>query len=208
MSDHLLPPNASPAEIALSEASEARFAALPVPVDQLWHPATCPASHLPWLAWACSVDHWDDTWPEATQRAVIAASYSVHRRKGTVGAVRRALAAAGFDARLIEWHQATPPGDPFTFGVQITVTDRGADASAQADAEAVALSTKNVRSHLEYVALISQRTGTLYLSAVAPSGEDSTIYPWQPGTLAFNSPLYLASAHYSAETVSIYPEAA
>jgi phage tail P2-like protein len=81
----LLPPNASPQEAAI-EAATARIADVPVPNASLWTPATCPAALLPWLAWALSVDEWDGTWPEERQRAVIAASVGVHRRKGTRGA--------------------------------------------------------------------------------------------------------------------------
>jgi phage tail P2-like protein len=98
----LLPPNATPQETAI-EAATARIGEVPVPNATLWTPATCPAALLPWLAWALSVDEWDGTWPEERQRAVIAASVAVHRRKGTRGAVVAALAAAGYGtATLIE----------------------------------------------------------------------------------------------------------
>ena len=94
MSDipHLLPPSASHMEVALSRAM-ARLANVPPFCRQMWDPATCPPSHLPWLAWAVSVDEWDSAWSDAQKRGVIEASYQVHRHKGTVGAVRRALAA-------------------------------------------------------------------------------------------------------------------
>jgi len=96
----MLPANAEPAEAAMEQATALR---LDTTADSLWNAATCPAPLLPWLAWAFSVDIWDERWSEARQRAVIAASVEVHRRKGTRGAVVAALAAAGLgDARLIE----------------------------------------------------------------------------------------------------------
>ena len=98
----LLPNNATPQELAL-EQTTARGADVGAPIRPLWNPATCPAALLPWLAWALSVDEWEPTLTEAQQRAVIAASVGVHRRKGTVGAVRDAIAAAGLgDATLTE----------------------------------------------------------------------------------------------------------
>jgi phage tail P2-like protein len=98
----LLPPNATAPERALEQAM-ARLAAVPVPLRQLWNPQTCPVSLLPWLAWALRVREWDSNWPEATQRAVIAASVPVHKRKGTLGSIKQALAAAGYpDAVVIE----------------------------------------------------------------------------------------------------------
>jgi phage tail P2-like protein len=97
----LLPQNRTGQEHAIEQTQAARIAGMDVPVDRLWNPSTCPAALLPWLAWALSVDEWDDAWPEETKRRVIADSVTVHRVKGTVGAVRRALAAAGYGDALI-----------------------------------------------------------------------------------------------------------
>jgi len=98
----LLPPNATPVERAF-DATAARLTAMPVPLRDLWNPAQCPAHLLPWLAWTVSVDEWESVWTEAQQRDVIAASVGVHRRKGTLASVRRALTAAGFpDAVVLE----------------------------------------------------------------------------------------------------------
>ena len=79
MSDSLLPPNATAAEVAI-EAAAARVGAVPVPIRDSWNPATCPAALLPWLGWAFSVDDWDPQWSEERQRAVVAAAVEVHRR--------------------------------------------------------------------------------------------------------------------------------
>lgn len=95
MSD-LLPPNANLHEHALDDAT-ARVGAVPVDIATLWTPGTCPAHLLPWLAWALSVDEWDETWTESQKRDVIAASYEIHSRKGTPHAIRTALAAIGYD---------------------------------------------------------------------------------------------------------------
>lgn len=92
----ILPPNSTPLERALEATFAARLDALPLPVGQMMNPATCPAAFLPWLAWALSVDEWSPEWTEQTQRAAIAASIGVHRRKGTVAALRAAIAAAGY----------------------------------------------------------------------------------------------------------------
>lgn len=76
---------------------------IPVPIRYLWNPETCPAVALPWLAWALSVDEWDAGWTEETKRHVIAESIMIHRQKGTIAGVRRALIAAGLgDAEIIE----------------------------------------------------------------------------------------------------------
>lgn len=77
-----------------------------------------PAEHLPARAWGRSVDVWDPVWPEAIKRAVIVAAPQVHERKGTVYAVKTALAALGVDAAVIEWWQEVPKAAPYTFTVK------------------------------------------------------------------------------------------
>lgn len=94
MTAALLPPNATALERAAADAIGAR-ADMGVPVRDLWSPERCPAPLLPWLAWALSVDVWDDAWPEATRRRVIAESLSIHRIKGSRASVERAIAAMG-----------------------------------------------------------------------------------------------------------------
>ncbi len=93
--ESLLPPNANEQERAI-EAATARLGEVPVPLADLWNPERCPVSWLPWLAWALSVDEWDSAWSEQTKRDVIATSVDVHRHKGTVGALRKALVAIGY----------------------------------------------------------------------------------------------------------------
>ena len=94
MSD-LLPPNRTPLEAALDRTT-ARLGEVPVPIKDLWSPERCPASLLPWLAWALSVDEWDSDWPEERKREAIAASIELHRYKGSVWSVREALRRIGY----------------------------------------------------------------------------------------------------------------
>ncbi|PPD36015.1 MAG: phage tail protein I [Methylomonas sp.] len=92
----LLPPNATAQEHALDD-SIARMADVPVEIATLWNSHTCPIELLPWLAWALSVDEWDETWSDAQKRAVVAASYQTHSHKGTPYAIKSALQALGYD---------------------------------------------------------------------------------------------------------------
>lgn len=59
-------------------------------------PLLCPENMLGWLAWSRHVDTWDESWPEDRKRQVILDAPKVHRRKGTLGSMRRAMRAAGF----------------------------------------------------------------------------------------------------------------
>lgn len=107
----LLPANSTRAERAMERATE-RVDRIPVPIERLWSSADCPADLLPWLAWALSVEDWDPAWPEQIKRDVIAASFDVHSKKGTLGSIRRHLAAMGYgNASVIEFATALRLGD-------------------------------------------------------------------------------------------------
>lgn len=91
----LLPPSSTPLERALDQTAGARLAALPAVVASLWNADTCPAGLLPYLAWAMSVDEWNDGWGVEKKRAVIKESRYIHQHKGTLSAIKRALTAIG-----------------------------------------------------------------------------------------------------------------
>jgi phage tail P2-like protein len=101
MSD-LLPPNATEYEKAVATVcSEAND--LPIDIKKLWNPDECPENFLPWLAWALSVDFWDDLWPPEIKRNVIKASFDVHKIKGTPKSIKMLLEAAGYgEANIVE----------------------------------------------------------------------------------------------------------
>jgi phage tail P2-like protein len=173
MSNSLLPLNATPAEHALAEAV-ARVSDVAIPIKDLYRPDAVPASLLPWLAWALSVDEWNPSWTEPQKRAAVANSFYIQSHKGTVAAMRTALNALGFVIEILEWFERTPLGDPYTFGLVLTVEDTGPgipDASGWTTMEAVALRTKNVRSHLTGIDATLIAHGGMYHAARAYMGE-------------------------------------
>lgn len=117
----LLPANSKPLEHALAGMS-AKLEPIPVPFENIWDVDNCPDSFLPFLAYAWSVDEWNDNWTAETQREVIKNSIWVHQRKGTLGAVKRALAAMGYDSTVIEWFDKNPTGTPGTFSIEVMPT--------------------------------------------------------------------------------------
>ncbi|MDO9428445.1 MAG: phage tail protein I [Methylobacterium sp.] len=118
LGSRLLPSGATPLEKAWADTQGARAGTVdPDIVRTITDPWRCPAALLPWLAYSFSVDVWDPDWPEATKRAVIAASPEVHRIKGTRRAIRVALEALGLGAQITEWWETTPPGRRGTFTV-------------------------------------------------------------------------------------------
>lgn len=172
MSD-LLPPNATKAERAISLAVNR---APGVPIRTLWSPQTCPEGILPWLAWALSVDEWDTAWPLAKKRAAVADSIAMHRRKGTIGALRRALESLGYEVEVDE-----KTGTAYTFRLLFKVGEGAAGGAlidaAISKATAIALRQKNARSELigsQYLAT-NGATGGPIIAAAQLSGSETDV---------------------------------
>lgn len=146
----ILPPNAYPIERALDAAGQARLQQLKIKIRHLWDATTCPAEWLPVLAWSLGVDTWRSDWPEATKRAVIAATPTIKRLKGTVGAVRRAVQSVSGSApvSIVEWFKPGGSGVPLTARVEIDVTN-GASTNLIPDATKAANNAKRESVHLD-----------------------------------------------------------
>ena len=170
MSD-LLPWNATPQERAASD-TVARVSDVPTPLRDLWNPDTCPPALLAWLAWAFSVDEWNSSWTDAQKREFIRRSVEVHRRKGTIGAVRDALGALALDAQVQEWFAQLPAGTPYTFRVLLTADQVGITQNQFAAVFGIIERTKNLRSHLSEIALIVRSQAGPYLAAAAGMGSN------------------------------------
>jgi phage tail P2-like protein len=167
----LLPPNASPLERAVEQATTS-FADLPVPLRELWNPDTCPVGLLPYLAWALSIDAWSSDWPERIKRARVRQAMAIARRKGTAESVRAVVESFGGAVALREWWQTEPKGVPHTFSLAVTLSGEGGTEASAAFADAVIAEvrrTKPVRSHFTYTQGISLARKIAVVGAVRPA---------------------------------------
>ena len=69
---------------------------LDIPIRHLWDAETCPPAFLPFLALAMSVDTDISVFSIDQQRALIRDSFEVHRRKGTIGSIKRLIDSLGW----------------------------------------------------------------------------------------------------------------
>lgn len=200
----LLPPNATDQEQAI-ELATARLADVPVLVRDAWNPDTCPAELLPWLAWAFSVDEWQNDWTEAEKRGVIRNSLYVHKKKGTLSALRRAVQPLGYIIRIIEWYEETPKATPYTFRLEVGVLDKGVDAAIYDKLTRIIETYKNVRSQMRALTIKGEVRGTAYFMAGMMSGVATTVYPYVAEDLESIAGLFMAAAEQSVDTVVVYP---
>ena len=119
--NRLLPPNSTTLEKAV-DATLQDALDLPLFDLSLWDPATCPVAFLPILAWGWQVQEWDSGWTTSVKRAVIAAAIQNHYTRGTVGAIKRAIAAVGVRGELLEYFD-DPDGVLDAYKVKVFIND-------------------------------------------------------------------------------------
>lgn len=174
MSEHLLPPNASAQERGLSLAID-RAADVAVPIRDVWNAQSCPSNMLAWLAWAFSVDEWDTSWTDEQKRAYIQQSMALQKYKGTIGAVQDALSALFVGARVQEWFNQIPAGDPYTFKVLLQADQVGISQQSIQSLFAVIERTKNLRSHMQLVQVIATTQAAPAVACCAAVGSEIVI---------------------------------
>jgi len=171
----LLPLNATQLEKDLSDTIK-RISDVPVPVDTLWNPDTCPEALLPWLAWAMSVDEWDPNWSVAYKREVIKASVNIHRHKGTIGALNDALAALGMNLDVVEWFQEVPIAAAYTFAVNLYLNTQPFTLQEQTNIFNIIKSSKNKRSLLSFLHIYQEvQTAVPVIGAAVSTSQHITI---------------------------------
>lgn len=170
----LLPVGSSPLEVAAARAC-AEIERTPVNIRALWNPDTCPENLLPWLAWAFSVDRWDENWPEGTKHAVIRDAYFIHCHKGTIGAIRRVVEPLGYVINVTEWWESGDP--PGTFRLDIGVLESGITEEMYFEMERLIADAKPASRHLTGLNIVQDIPGYLYTGGVSCDGDIITVYP-------------------------------
>jgi phage tail-like protein len=101
----LLPRNSTPFEKAIADLTAYRMPSM----RDLWNPAKIRVDLLPWLAWALSVDFWDENWSEERKRYVVGRSLQMHARKGTLKGITDYIELA--DGKVLK--ALTPPSKTY-----------------------------------------------------------------------------------------------
>lgn len=198
----LLPPGSSALERRLALTCSG-ISDLQVPLRDLWNPATCPVRFLPYLAWAFSVDRWDESWAESTKRRVVQDAFYIHQHKGTISAVRRVVEPFGFLIRVLEWWQSGE--QPGTFRLDIGVQDQGITEETYLELERLISDAKPCSRHLVGMSINLQTAGPAYVGASSYIGEEITVYPYFAETIISGGAIYDGAAVHIADTMKVNP---
>lgn len=148
---------------------------LSVPLRDLWNPWRCPVKFLPYLAWAFSVDRWEETWSETVKRQAVSDAFWIHQRKGTVAAVRRVIETLGYSMTLQEWWEVADPAG--TFRLEVDLNDIGITESMIKELERIIGDAKPVSRHISQLTLSASTDSIVSIGTAAFDGEVITVYP-------------------------------
>ncbi|EML0958865.1 phage tail protein I [Klebsiella pneumoniae] len=191
MSNSLLPPGSSALERRLAQACSG-IGDLSVPLRDLWNPWKCPVKFLPYLAWAFSVDRWEEEWPEIEKRQAVSDAFWIHQRKGTVAAVRRVIETLGYSMTIQEWWEVADPAG--TFRLEIDLKDIGITEPMIYELERIIGDAKPVSRHISNLIISTASKGEIYIGCATPDGEIINVFPegYAPPDCIF----YDGIAHY------------
>lgn len=202
MNKSLLPPGSSALERKLAAAS-GDLSGLNVPLRDLWNPAACPVKFLPYLAWAFSVDRWDESWAESVKRKVVQDAFYIHQHKGTTSAIRRVVEPFGFLIRIVEWWQS---GDaPGTFRLDIGVQEQGITEETYQELERLIRDARPCSRHMLGMAINLQVSGSTGIAAASYDGDDLTIYPYTPDIVSVSGQSYGGASVHVVDMLEVTP---
>ncbi|HDW6586049.1 TPA: phage tail protein I, partial [Salmonella enterica subsp. enterica serovar Typhi] len=164
---------------------------------------TCPVSFLPYLAWAFSVDRWDEGWTESVKRQVVKDAFYIHQHKGTTSAVRRVVEPFGFLIHIIEWWQTGEA--PGTFRLDIGVQDQGITEDTYLELERLISDAKPCSRHMIGMSINLQTSGPHWVGAASYLGEEITIYPYINETIISGGTAHEGGAVHVIDTMRVNP---
>ena len=175
--------------------------AITQPHRALWNPDTCPLELLPYLAWAFSVDRWDENWTEPAKRSAVLAAWFVHKHKGTIGALRRVVEPLGYLIRVTEWWQTNDI--PGTFRLDVGVLETGITEEMYQELERLITDAKPCSRHLNGLSINLDVTGNFYIAAATYDGEELTVYPYFPETITASGSAFTGSAIHLIDNLRV-----
>ncbi|MGQ3318623.1 phage tail protein I [Pseudomonas brassicacearum subsp. neoaurantiaca] len=197
----LLPLNSTQLERAIEAAIDETTE---IPLRTLYNPDTCPAHLLYQLAWAWSVDRWDEAWPEEVKRSVIRSSFYVHAHKGTIGALRRVVEPFGYLIEVVEWFKTEPMGVPGTFALKIGVSDEGISEETYQELTWLIDDARPVSRHMTGLAISLETRGKLNIGVALYEGDEIDVYPPIMRDIEVSGSIGVVGREHTIDTLDVY----
>lgn len=167
---------------------------------------TVNATALPHLAEQLHLlgEGWQFARDDDERRRLLKRAVELHRYKGTRWAIQQVLETLALSGQISEWFEYG--GQPYHFRINVDLATRGIDEATFDALVALITEYQNVRSHLELLSLsLVNRSQVPSIAATTLGGEIATVYPYQLTEINQNSLLRVGIAHWSVETITVYP---
>lgn len=112
-----------------------------------------PSLVLDHIATQYDISVWRDSWPVSLKRSVLKSALAEKRKRGTRGAVLKAIKSLGGAGSIVEWWEETPKGIPYTFKIYVALSkiEGVVDTEMQEDLIRQIDDAKSFRSHYDLI---------------------------------------------------------
>ncbi|MDN5054434.1 phage tail protein I [Aliarcobacter butzleri] len=200
----LLPTNEDEKLKAIDLVYETRVAKLKEElqvISTLAHPKLADEKYLPYLAHSHQVDFWSNELTLDEKRAIIDHSILLHRKKGTLFALKEVLKKLNIDVKFYEWFEYA--GLPYHFKIDVDFLNRPVEDKDLKIIEEFVEIYKNEKSILELIN-INIKTNLKEKYAMATiTGEDIEVLPYTVRNLNFYQKEIYATAIKISECITL-----
>lgn len=192
----LLPNNSTQLEKDIVESIDYVVANKDILIKKTWNPDECPSEFLVYLAYFVGVDF--DIYNDLTEpqkREYIKNSIEIYRHKGTLGALKSALAITGYTISIIEWYEDN--STPHT--AKIRIQSASGSSIDIALAQKIIRKTKNVQTIISvtqvYESMADKFVGVVPKLKIKYIASNFTTSPVYKGNLYIGACLQMKLIH-------------
>lgn len=171
-------------------------------ISTLAHPKKADEKYLPYLAHSHQVDFWSNELTLDEKRAIIDFSINLHRKKGTLFAVKEVLKRLSIEVKFYEWQEYE--GLPYHFKIDVDFLNRPIEDKDLKLIEEFVEIYKNTKSILELIRIRLKTNLKHRYASATMQGESIKVYPYQPRALKTNTKNRFASAVKQRELITIF----
>ena len=170
-------------------------------ISTLANPKLANEDFLPYLAHNYQVDFWSNDLTLDEKRAIIDFSINLHRKKGTLSALKAVLKRLNIDVTFYEWFEYE--GLPYHFKIDVDFFNRPVEDKDIKLIEEFVEIYKNTKSILEILNINLKTNVQEKYAAITITGEEIEVLPYSVRNLYFIQKEKYATAIKTSECITL-----
>ena len=170
-------------------------------ISTLANPKLANEDFLPYLAHNYQVDFWSNDLTLDEKRAIIDFSINLHRKKGTLSALKAVLKRLNIDVTFYEWFEYE--GLPYHFKIDVDFLNRPVEDKDIKLIEEFVEIYKNTKSILEILNINLKTNVQEKYAAITITGEEIEVLPYSVRNLYFIQKEKYATAIKTSECITL-----